>query len=63
MSAMNYNDRVVIVTGAGGGLGAAYANFFASRGAKVGGFALEHRLQSGCTAILNLSRFSAGCRQ
>lgn len=35
MSAMNYNDRVVIVTGAGGGLGAAYANFFASRGAKV----------------------------
>ena len=36
MSAMNFNDRVVIVTGAGGGLGAAYANFFASRGAKVG---------------------------
>ncbi|KAK9895846.1 putative multifunctional beta-oxidation protein [Cystobasidium minutum MCA 4210] len=35
MSPLNYNDRVVIVTGAGGGLGAAYANFFASRGAKV----------------------------
>jgi multifunctional beta-oxidation protein len=36
MSAMNFNDKVVIVTGAGGGLGQAYAHFFASRGAKVG---------------------------
>jgi len=32
---LNFSDKVVIVTGAGGGLGKAYALFFASRGAKV----------------------------
>lgn len=32
---MRYDGQVVVVTGAGGGLGKAYATFFGSRGASV----------------------------
>lgn len=32
---LSFKDKVVVVTGAGGGLGKAYSTFFASRGAKV----------------------------
>ncbi|SCZ87443.1 BZ3500_MvSof-1268-A1-R1_Chr2-2g04909 [Microbotryum saponariae] len=35
MSELQYKDKVVIVTGAGGGLGKAYSVFFASRGANI----------------------------
>lgn len=35
MSELNFTDKVVIVTGAGGGLGRAYAEYFASKGANV----------------------------
>ncbi len=32
---IRYDDRVIVVTGAGNGLGKQYAKFFAARGAKV----------------------------
>ena len=33
--ALNFTNKVAIVTGAGGGLGKAYAKYLATKGAKV----------------------------
>lgn len=35
MSELRFNGQTAVVTGAGGGLGKAYAVFFAARGANV----------------------------
>ncbi len=35
MAELRYDGQVVVITGAGGGLGKAYATFFGSRGASV----------------------------
>ena len=35
MSELRYDGQTVVITGAGGGLGKAYATFFGSRGANV----------------------------
>lgn len=35
MAALDFKDLVVLITGAGGGIGRAYSHFYGSRGAKV----------------------------
>jgi multifunctional beta-oxidation protein len=57
MSELRFDGQTVVITGAGGGLGKAYATFFGSRGANVvvndlgGSFKGEGKSSKVCRAV------------
>lgn len=53
-----FEDKVVVITGAGSGMGRAMANEFASRGARVA--ALDIRLETAAATVSNLADPSKG---
>ncbi|KAK7754046.1 bifunctional hydroxyacyl-CoA dehydrogenase/enoyl-CoA hydratase fox2 [Diatrype stigma] len=57
---LRFDDQVVVVTGAGGGLGKAYATFFGSRGAKTADVVVNEIKAAGGQAVANYDSVENG---